>query len=76
MPDSKVKAIKKQETKILKEKIAAMSIVLNADKKRYAKLQTDLKDHYLMDNDQYPATIAGALKLLNNYSSEKPQTVR
>ena len=64
------KEIKSMVTKALKEEILAMAMLKRADKKRFGNLQISLKNSYLLGTNDYPKTVAGVLKILNNYKSE------
>ena len=45
-------------------------IIRRADRWRYGKLMTDLKDQYTLKSDVYPRDITAALSLLENYSTK------
>ena len=62
--------LKSMVTKALKEEILAMAMLKRADKKRFGNLQISLKHSYLLGTNHYPKTVAGVLKILNNYKSE------
>jgi hypothetical protein len=72
MSDDEVKEERNSIEKNLKEEIAAIVILLLADKGRYKELQTELEKLYLLNSDIYPTTVAGVSKLLNNF----PTTTR
>ena len=56
-----------------KDKMLGVALIRRADRGRYGKLMTDLKDQYTLKSDVYPNNITAALNLLENYSS-KPNT--
>ena len=58
-----------------KDKMLGVALIRRADRGRYGKLMTDLKDQYTLKSDVYPNDITAALNLLENYSS-KPNTKR
>ena len=58
------------ETRKLKERIVAMTVLKRADKKRFGNLQIGLKNKYLLGQDEYPTTIGDLLKVLNHYKPE------
>ena len=62
----------KQRAKI---KMLGVALIRRADRGRYGKLMTDLKDQYTLKSDVYPSDITSALHLLENYSS-KPSPKR
>ena len=45
------------ETRKLKERILAMTVLKRTDKKRYGNLQIGLKNKYLLGTDEYPTNI-------------------
>ena len=55
----------------VREKILAVSFVMNANMKVYRGLIDDLRDQYLFKNDIYPETLQVAYTLLKNHSSAK-----
>ena len=59
-------------TNIVKEKIAAMTIIKRSCSVRYKTLQDDLLNAFLRGKDEYPDTVSDALHLLNNYKCEVP----
>ena len=58
-----------------KDKMLGVALIRRADRGRYGKLMTDLKDQYTLKSDVYPSDITAAFNLLENYSS-KPNTRR
>ena len=46
----------------------AVALIRRADRGRYGKLMTDLKDQYTLKSDVYPSDITAAFNLLENYS--------
>ena len=50
-----------------------MLMLKRADKKRYGNLLIGLKNSYLLGKDDYPTTVGGVIKVLNNYKSEWQQ---
>ena len=53
-----------------KDKMLGVALIRRADRGRYAKLMTDLKDQYTLKSDVYPSDITSAHNLLENYSSK------
>ena len=47
-----------------------VALIRRADRGRYGKLMTDLKDQYTLKSDVYPSDITAAFNLLENYSSK------
>ena len=58
-----------------KNKILGVALIRRADRGRYGKLMTNLKDQYTLKSDVYPNNITSAHHLLENYSS-KPSPKR
>ena len=58
------------ETRKLKERIVAMTVLKRADKKRFGNLQIGLKNKYLLGQDEYPTNIGDLIKVLNHYKPE------
>ena len=48
----------------------AVALIRRADRGRYAKLMTDLKDQYTLKSDVYPSDITSIHNMLENYSSK------
>ena len=57
-----------------KNKMLGVALIRRADRGRYGKLMTDLKDQYTLKSDVYPSDITAAFNLLENSSSK--HTVR
>ena len=72
MPDDEVAEQKSILKKEMKEYILSMAVIKRADENRYGSLQKRLRNDYLLGNDRYPTTIAGTLKLLDNYKNPNP----
>ena len=53
-----------------RDKMLAVALIRRADRGRYAKLMTDLKDQYTLKSDVYPSDITSAHNMLENYSSK------
>ena len=53
-----------------KNKMLGVALFRRADRGRYTKLMTDLKDQYTLKSDVYPGDITSAHNLLENYSSK------
>jgi hypothetical protein len=49
------------------EEYLAMMFLSGADKNRYFELRNELSNDYAKGNDNYPSTLDGMLRLLNNY---------
>ena len=47
-----------------------VALIRRADRGRYGKLMTDLKDQYTLKSDVNPSDITSAHNLLENYSSK------
>ena len=62
-----VAAQKKIAKKKLQDEVVAMSIIKRADKRRFGNLQIELKNAFLLGQNEYPTSISEALKVLNNY---------
>ena len=62
--------LKKIETDKLNKEIIAMAMIKRADKKRFGNLQIQLKNSFLLGNNEYPTTVPDVLKILNNYKQE------
>ena len=64
----------KSSNKVLKQraknKMLIVALIRRADRGRYGKLMTDLKDQYALKSDVYPSDITSAHNLLENYSSK------
>ena len=58
-----------------KNKMLGVALIRRADRGRYGKLMTNLKDQYTLKSDVYPSDITSAHHLLENYSS-KPSPKR
>ena len=52
-----------------KNKMLGVALIRRADRGRYGKLMTDLKDQYTLKSDVSPSDITSAHNLLENYSS-------
>ena len=65
----------KPSSKGQKNKMLGAALIRRADRGRYGKLMTDLKDQYTVKSDVYPSDITSAHNLLENYSS-KPSPKR
>ena len=52
-----------------------VALIRRADRGRYGKLMTDLKDQYTLESDVYPSDITSVHILFENYSS-KPSPKR
>ena len=70
LSDDELKHLKIITKRELKEEIVSMAVLKRADKKRYGNLQTSLKNSYLLGTNNYPSTIPGVLKVLNNYQPQ------
>ena len=60
----------------IEQKFFAMSLVLNANKKRYEGLWIKLQNDLLMGQDSYPTTIGAATHLLANWKSDSTPSNR
>ena len=54
-----------------RDKMLGVALIRRADRGRYSKLMTDLKDQYTLKSDVYPDDIASAHNMLENYSSRQ-----
>ena len=54
-----------------RDKMLGVALIRRADRGRYSKLMTDLKDQYTLKSDVYPDDIASAHNMLENYSSQQ-----
>ena len=72
MTDDEKEEAKKKLRSALKQEILSMAIIKRADKRRFGTLQTELKNAYLLGHENYPVTIPGVLKVLNNYEATIP----
>jgi hypothetical protein len=52
------------------ERSIAVAFISNADKTRYGRLLEDLRNNYLMGQDNYPKTLTGAYNLLVNWQQD------
>ena len=52
-----------------RDKMLGVTLIRRADRGRYSKLMTDLKDQYTLKSDVYPDDIASVHNMLENYSS-------
>ena len=60
----------------IEQKFFAVSLILNANKKRYEGLWNKLQNDLLVGQDSYPTTIGGATHLLTNWKSDPTQSDR
>ena len=72
--EEKLPYLEKSSEEVLKQrakdKMLAVALIRRADRGRYAKLMTDLKDQYTLKSDVYPSDITSAHNMLENYSSK------
>ena len=52
-----------------RDKMLSVALTRRADRGRYSKLMTDLKDQYTLESHVYPDDVASAHNMLGNYSS-------
>ena len=57
----------------IQQKFYAMSLIMNANKKRYEGLWNKLQNDLLMNQDSYPTTIGTATHLLTNWKGWYPK---
>ena len=53
-----------------RDKMLVVALIRRADRGRYAKLITDLKDQCTLKSDVYPSDITSAHNILENYSAK------
>ena len=70
MDEEEVKKAQKLAKRVLKDEIISMAILKRADKLRYGNLHINLKNDYVLGNNNYPMTPAAVLKVVNNYKPE------
>ena len=56
------------------ERVTIMVLFGNTDRKRFGKLQDEMHDDHLKNQNTYPTTVAGATRLLTNHSKGRETT--
>ena len=70
MDEARLADVRKVKKKVIKDEIAAITIIRRVDKKRFGNLLIGFENEYLKGKDDYPKSTAAVLRLLNNYKPE------
>ena len=74
MDEVELKEHTERINKEIKNRIIAMAIIKRSCSKRYQTLKLKLQNDFLLGGNNYPTSIPGALKLLNNFKCESPMS--